>query len=141
MVIAQSLSRFTQKFSASARSFRTTWNSDRLIAKELVLALQMSTDQIKIHLAEETLRTQFNLAQTVARIINTRVYIYDPNCYFSTQPYDVVLYDNIRTIRKDGHTALLSTAAQSVVSSCEIYRSLLPPAHISEDSRGVYVTP
>lgn len=129
------------KFRLAFSTFFNVLKSDSLVAKEIVSHFQMSNDQIKIRIADQCLATQISLASKVASTINTRVYIYDPTCYFSTPPYDTVLYDNVRTIRKEGHTALLSTAAQSVVTSNTEYRSLIPPTRISEDSIGVYIKP
>lgn len=117
------------------------FKTDFTVAHALIEDCTMASNDLKIRLADACLLTQRDLAQKVASTINTRVYMYCPSSYFSTPPFDTVLYDNVRTVRKDGRTALLSAAAQSVcASNCE-YRSLLPPTKISEDTIGVYINP
>lgn len=110
-------------------------------SSELVTAIQLSQEETLRLIGLHCLTTQVNLAHKVASQINMRVYLYDPHCFFNTPPFDIVLYDNIRTVRKGGKTALLSTAAQEVVTDSITYRSLIPPFKISEDSFGVYINP
>lgn len=99
----------------------------------------MSTSLEKI--GQECLRVQLQLASSIASKLNHRVYVFSPTNFFSTPPFDVVLYDNIRTILKNGKTALLSSSAQAVLTTNSSYRSLVPQTKISEDSTGVYINP
>lgn len=92
-------------------------------------------------LGNECLRVQISLASAVACKLQHRVYVFCPSSFFSTPPFDVVLYDNVRTTLKNGKTALLSSAAQAVLTSNAEYRSLVPQTKISEDSTGVYINP
>jgi hypothetical protein len=119
----------------------TQVKSSNLLALAILNHLSMSNDEIRIKLADATLQTQIDLASKVASTINTRVYLYDSSSFFSTPPFDTVLYDNVRTIRKNGKTALLSIAAQKIVPTADTYRSLVPPFRIGSDSTGVYVNP
>lgn len=103
------------------------------------MSLPAPNDAIKIQLADQTLAVQLSLARKVSQIVAHRVYIYDSSKFFCSDT-EVVIYDNVRTLLKQGKIALLSQAAQNVVPSSAIYRSLIPPSHISEDSIGVYYT-
>lgn len=109
------------------------------ILSDVLMTDTVITTDLKIRLADATLATQRDLALKVSSIINTRVYIFDPACYFTTPPFETVLYDDIRTVRKENRTALLSSAAQSVIPSAELYRQLVDPHNISSDSFGVYI--
>jgi hypothetical protein len=120
---------------------RAQRKSSSLLAHSILQHLQMSNDQIKIKLADATLQTQIELASRVAQTINSRVYLFDSTSFFSTPPFDTVLYDNVRTVRKQGKTALLSIAAQKIVPSADVYRNLVPPFRIGSDAIGVYVNP
>lgn len=103
------------------------------------MANKHDLDQVKIKIAEFNIATHKEMALKVSNILGTRVYVFDPSCYFSTPPFDTVLYDNIRTVRKENKTALLSTSVQSAVPSSETYRQLVDPRYVSSDNYGVYV--
>lgn len=122
-------------------ALKTLWISDFSIADHFLSTIKMDSDQLKIKIADTCLLTQRDLAQKVATTIGSRVYLFSPTCYFSTEPFDTVLYDSIRTVRKDGRTALLSAAAQANVRDCTTFRSLIPQTKISQDDFGVYINP
>lgn len=109
------------------------------LIEDIVMANTKDINDVKIQIANNNLATHKELALKVSSIIGTRVYIFDPSCYFSTPPFDTVLYDNIRTVRKANKTALLSASVQASVPSAEIYRQLVDPRFISSDSFGVYL--
>lgn len=109
------------------------------LIEDILMATSQDINAIKIKIADQNLATHKELALKVSGIIGTRVYVFDPSCYFSTPPFDTVLYDNIRTVRKDNRTALLSVSIQSSVPSSELYRQLVDPRYISQDNYGVYV--
>lgn len=109
------------------------------VVEDILMATNKDLTDVKIKIADNNLSTHKDLALKVSSIIGTRVYLFDPSCYFSTPPYDTVLYENIRTVRKDNKTALLSASIQSSVSSADLYRQLIDPRHVSSDSFGVYV--
>lgn len=109
------------------------------LIEDITMASSKDITDIKIRIADTNLATHKELALKVSSIIGSRVYVFDPSCYFSTPPYDTVLYDNIRTVRKENKTALLSTSIQSSVPSADLYRQLIDPRYVSSDSFGVYV--
>lgn len=109
------------------------------LIEDVVMASNQAIIDYKVKIADNNLVTHKELALKVSSIIGTRVYVFDPSCYFSTPPFDTVLYDNVRTVRKDNKTALLSASIQASLPSSEIYRQLVDPRHVSSDSFGVYV--
>nr|QQG34660.1 ORF 3 [Nasturtium officinale macula-like virus 1] len=96
------------------------------------------TDEIYIKLAKQSLLVQTNLARDVSKITNSRIYLFDNSNFFDNA--DVVIYNSIRTLTRSGKVAVLSQACQSLVGDSSLYKSLIPPEHISSDSIGVYLT-
>lgn len=109
------------------------------LIEDIAMASTKELTDIKIKIADNNLAAHKELALKVSSIIGSRVYVFDPACFFSTPPYDTVLYDNIRTVRKENKTALLSTSIQASVPSSDLYRRLIDPRYVSSDSYGVFV--
>lgn len=92
-------------------------------------------------LGSECLKIQVSMASDLASKLHHRVYLYTTSKFFETPPFDVVIYNGVRTHLKEGKTSLLSSSAQSIVCTTSEYRSLIPQNRISEDSTGVYINP
>lgn len=92
-------------------------------------------------IGKECLRVQLEMAGNLANTLGHRIYIFCPTNFFSTPPFDTVIYNSIRTVLKNGKTALLSSSAQAVVKTNADFRKLIPPTRISEDAVGVYINP
>lgn len=92
-------------------------------------------------LGAECLKVQLSLAAPLATKLKHRIYLFTPSNYFDTQPFDIVIINNVRTVLKENRTALLSSAAQAIIKTSACYRSLIPQDRISSDSIGVYINP
>ena len=86
-----------------------------------------------------SVRYQVLLAQRVANICNTKVYIFDINGFFD-HPEDVEAIDGVRTISKQGNRAVLSVAVkESFQSNKELFLKFVDENVALTDKLGLYV--
>jgi hypothetical protein len=86
-----------------------------------------------------SVRYQVLLAQRVANICNTKVYIFDINGFFD-HPEDVEVIDGVRTISKQGNRAVLSVAVkESFQSNKELFLKFVDENVALTDKLGLYV--
>lgn len=88
-----------------------------------------------------SLTTQYNCALTVAKALNSRVYIFSHHSVFYSHTTELI--DDIRFIRSSSdlqYVAVLSTAAQGVFTDYHHYLAYFSHPHCVDDV-GVYITP
>jgi len=87
-----------------------------------------------------SLRTQISMAERVANHLHERVYVYDSTGFSADAEPNLVL--NMRTVvDATGQRALLSTAAQSAITSADHYLHWAATPNLRVDANGVYVEP
>lgn len=88
-----------------------------------------------------SVRYQVLLAQRVANICNTKVYIFDINGFFDrSEDTKVEVIDGVRTISKQGNRAVLSVAVkESFQSNKELFLKFVDENVALTDKLGLYV--
>jgi|GWRWMinimDraft_13_1066021.scaffolds.fasta_scaffold00103_7 hypothetical protein len=88
-----------------------------------------------------SVRYQVLLAQHVANICNTKVYIFDINGFFDhSEDTKVEVIDGVRTISKQGNRAVLSVAVkESFQSNKELFLKFVDENVALTDKLGLYV--
>lgn len=88
-----------------------------------------------------SVRYQVRLAQHVANICNTKVYIFDINGFFDhSEDTKVEVIDDVRTISKQGNRAVLSVAVkESFQSNKELFLKFVDENVALTDKLGLYV--
>jgi hypothetical protein len=88
-----------------------------------------------------SIRYQILLAQHVAGICNSKIYIFDQTGFFE-QPEDtkVEVIDNIRTVSKEGQRAVLSVAVSESFGTDEaLFLQFVDEGVTQKDDIGLYV--
>jgi hypothetical protein len=88
-----------------------------------------------------SLRYQLLLAQHVAGICNTKVYVFDNNDFFGNpEEIKVEVIDNVRTVSKNGKRAVLSLAVkESFGANEQLFLTFVDDNVVEKDNIGLYV--
>jgi len=87
-----------------------------------------------------SIRYQILLAQKVANCCATRVYVFDNSNYFNPIQVETELIENIRTVTREGHRAVLSIAVQEAFgSNDDLFLKFVDEGVTQEDDIGLYV--
>ncbi|CCV01784.1 hypothetical protein IIV22A_113R [Invertebrate iridescent virus 22] len=88
-----------------------------------------------------SLRYQLLLAQHIASICNTKIYVFDKNGYFdSKDDTKVEVIDGVRTVSKNSLRAVLSVAVkESFGSNEDLFLQYVDKGVVQKDDTGLYV--
>ncbi|CCV02309.1 hypothetical protein IIV30_114R [Invertebrate iridescent virus 30] len=88
-----------------------------------------------------SLRYQLLLAQHIASICNTKIYVFDKNGYFdSKDDTKVEIIDGVRTVSKNSLRAVLSVAVkESFGSNEDLFLQYVDKGVVQKDDTGLYV--
>ena len=85
-----------------------------------------------------SIRYQLLLAQKVAEICSTNIYVFEQNDFFETET-TVEMVEGIRTIVKDGHRAILSIVVKQVLKNEDQFLYFADKDVLEKDLMGLFV--
>jgi len=85
-----------------------------------------------------SIRYQLLLAQKVAEMCSTNIYVFEQNDFFETET-TVEMVEGIRTIVKDGHRAILSIVVKQVLKNEDQFLYFADKDVLGKDLMGLFV--
>ena len=88
-----------------------------------------------------SIRYQLLLARQVAHACDSRIYVFDTSGYFKPlEDVTIEAVENVRTVSKHGHRAVLSVAVQEAFGSNDnLFLKFTDEGAVHEDDIGLYV--